>query len=199
MYKRILVFGVVIIGLATALVRAQDVIGTSVKSAVITGTFVTATPLNTGTGACELSGYAGECPSGGVPTKCLCFKATGAKLSGSMAGSGTADVEVTVDDSNSTAPSPGPGCSPMYGVATLNGTTGVGKNKKAKVITENLALVGCHHISGSSPDTVSGGFGINGPASPTPTPSGWGTVNGSFERSTGAAKLVLKGSVTESH
>jgi hypothetical protein len=180
MYKRVLIFGVVIIGLATAVVRAQD------YAAVATSKNLTANIKGTAAAPvaspCATVGYAAFCPS---PVVCSCLKITGASVSGSLAGKGTANLLLTQETSLATTNVAGGTCTPFFGTAAL--TTML--NKASKTETLNLQGVSCDG------GAFAGGFGIAPSPVPSPAAAGWGALFGSTKG--GVVSLQLKGSITQ--
>ena len=156
---------------AKTAVRAANIMATSGQGTITAG------PCNTGV-------YDSICPSG----NCQCLTITGAKVTGSMAGTGTADLSVTEDIGSETTSS-GDTCTPFFGVANL--TTTLQKTP----LTESLNLGGmsCDALTPNSKNTIQGGFGIQDGASNGAT--GWGTVFGTSKSQ--ATTLHLKGSITQ--
>lgn len=196
MYKRVLVIAAVTIAMGAAWVRAQeaDAVSTAIRSGVIIGSITASPTPGAGPGgACSASGYAATCPSG----TCECLTITGAKVTGSLAGVGTADLNITLDTVGVTSDLAGDTCEPMFGTADLTTTTGVGKNKTARTETLNLLGAFCDNIGPSLPNTINGGFGIASSPAPSPSPAatGWGTLTGTEKHD--AVRLNLKGSITQ--
>jgi len=184
-YKRIVIFGVVFIGLATALVRAQDnAAATATKNltANIKGTLPAAL-----TGPCVTTGYAGFCPS---PVVCTCLTINGASVTGSLAGKGTANLLITQETSLATSDVVGQTCTPFFGSADLSTSLGTGKKAVGKTETLNLQGVSCNN------GQIAGGFGIAASPVPTPGATGYGIVSGTVKGGT-ALSLVLKGPITQ--
>ncbi len=190
MYKRLLVIGAVTLALGAAWVRAQeaDTVKTAMRTAVISGSISSPTAGPTANGACSSSGYAAICPSG----SCECATMTAAKVTGSLAGTETANVSLTVDKADVTSDVSGATCQPIFGTADIIPLIG---KKSPKTETLNLLGVYCDKATSSQPNTVSGGFGIAASPAPSPAASGWGTMTGQARH--GTLKLSLKGPVTE--
>ena len=189
MYKRVLIIAAVASALGAAWVHAQEAnaVNTAIRNAVISGSLSSPTAGPTANGACSSTGYAAICPSG----SCQCATMTGAKVTGSLAGTGTANVSITLDLGDPTTVS-GSTCQPIFGAADLTTTTG--KNKGPETETLNLLGVYCDKFISGQPNTVSGGFGIAASPAPSPAATGWGTMTG--EAHHGTLKLSLKGLVT---
>ena len=190
MYKRTLVIMTVLIAVGSAWARAQqaDAITTKVRNGTITGTI--SGPV---AGPCSVTGYSAICPSG--PLNCSCLTINAAKVSGSLAGNGVGTVHLTIDSGSSTSAVSGSTCQPAFGDADLTTTVGTGKNKTVKTETVNLLTALCDKVTGASPDTLSGGFGIAASPAPSPAASGWGTLDGTMKGS--KVTLKLKGSITQ--
>jgi hypothetical protein len=165
---------------------------TKTLSATVSGT--TSLPV---AGACSdpnPPGYSNQCAEG----PCFCYTATAAggnaaKVSGGLAGKGTADVYVTADTGNVVPTTGLPHyCDPIYGQMELTTTF----KKAAQAETISLLATSCHHPAGQKgkPDTTTGGFGIE---SATNGAVGWGTFSGTFDPNTNAFKFILKGSITQ--
>ena len=186
MYRRALVIMTVLIAVGAAWARAQqaDAITTKVRNGTITGTI--SGPV---AGPWSLTGYSAICPSG--PLNCSCLTINAAKVSGSLAGNGVGTVHLTIDSGSSTSAVSGSTCQPAFGDADLTTTVGTGKNKTVKTETVNLLTALCDKVTGASPDTLSGGFGI----AASPAASGWGTLDGTMKGS--KVTLKLKGSITQ--
>lgn len=168
------------VALALTLGARSAMAKTVAESATITGTASVVTGLGTG-GACEASGYSAICPSG----VCTCIKVIGAKMTGSLAGKGTVDMEITLDDNSATS---SPGCNPLFGIVTISGTV-----RKIPVSADaNFAGVTCMPLVHATKASISGGFGTTSISLAT---SAYGTVNGT-EDSSGNVKLTLKAAVT---
>lgn len=118
-----------------------------------------------------------------------------AKVSGGLAGGGVGVVKLTVDSGSSTSAVSGSTCQPAFGEADLTTTVGTGTNKIVKTETLNLLAALCNQVTGASPDTISGGFGIAASPAPSPAASGWGTLDGTMKGS--KVTLRLKGSITQ--
>jgi hypothetical protein len=189
MYKRTLVIMAVLIAVGAAWARAQqaDAISTRVRNGTITGTV--SGPV---AGLCSLTGYSAICPS---VSNCSCLTISAAKVSGDLAGKGVGVVNLTVDSGSATSAISGSTCQPAFGEADLTTTQGTGKNKIVRSETLNLLITLCNQVTGASPQTVSGGFGIAASPAPTPAASGWGTVDGTMKGT--KMTLKLKGSVTQ--
>jgi hypothetical protein len=184
MYKRILIFGVVIIGLASALVRAQDNAAASATknlTANIKGTVPSAVAS-----PCATAGYAAFCPS---PVACTCLTINGATVSGSLAGKGTANLLLTEETSLATSAVVGQTCTPFFGTADLSTSQGTGKKAVGKKETLNLQGVSCDN------GQIAGGFGIAASPVPTPGATGFGIVTGTVKGS--SLSLQLKGPITQ--
>jgi hypothetical protein len=190
MYKRALVMTVVFIavGAAGASARQAAAVATKVLNGTITGTI--SGPV---AGLCSMTGYSAICPSGAE--NCSCFTVNAAKVSGSLAGSGVGIVHLTMDSGSSTSPVSGSACQPAFGEADLTTTVGTGKNKTIKTESLNLLVTLCDTVTGASPDTIAGGFGIAASPAPSPAASGWGTLDGTIRDS--KMTLKLKGSITQ--
>jgi hypothetical protein len=184
MYKRVVIIGVVIIGLATALVRAQEQAAASASknlTATIKGTVPAAVAS-----PCATVGYAAFCPS---PVACSCLTINGAAVSGSLAGKGTANLLITQETSLATSSVVGQTCTPFFGTADLSTSVGIGKKAVGKKETLNLQGVSCDN------GQIAGGFGIAASPVPTPGATGYGTVSGTVKGT--ALSLVLKGPITQ--
>lgn len=190
MFKRVLVIGAVTLAIGAAWVRAQeaDAVKTAIRSAVISGSLSSPIAGPTANGACSSTGYAAICPSG----SCLCATMTGAKVTGSLAGTEAANVSITVDTGDVTTDVSGSACQPIFGTADISP---VGKNKSPETETLNLLGVYCDKFASGQPNTVSGGFGVAASPAPSPAASGWGAMTGTDHH--GTLKLSLKGPITE--
>ena len=167
---------------------AQDVgqpAGTTKKrDAVITGqTSAPAAGQCTAASSDGSMGYENQCPVG----TCSCLQIANAKVKGSLAGKGTADVFITVDDGLVITPG---GCTPIYGIANL--TTKL----------RGIAIVETMNFAGASCPAppirrgkamVSGAFGIQ---SSSISSTGFGLVTGTGLGSH-AAQLKFDGAVTQ--
>jgi hypothetical protein len=190
MYKRSFVILTVLTLVGAAWARAQqaDAIKTRVLNATFSGDV--SSPV---AGACAVAGYPAICPSGAE--NCSCITMDAAKVTGNLAGNGTAVVNITVDSGSSTSAVSGATCQPGFGEADLTTIVGKGKNKTTKTESINLLLALCDSLNGRSPAPVMGGFGIAASPAPSPAASGWGTVEGSQNGS--KMTLKLKGSITQ--
>jgi hypothetical protein len=149
-------------------------------SVTITGTTGSETP-----GECAASGYEHQCPSG----SCLCFAITGAKASGKLLGSGTADVSITLDEGDSLDTTGTiPTCDPVYGQAILTLT---GKSPGTETI--NFQGTVCEAASLKGKATAGGAWQI---FQSTNGESGLGTVTGQGVISGTDVDLTLTGSAT---
>jgi hypothetical protein len=157
-----------------AAMRAANITGAS-------GTPATGPGLG---GACATTGYDAFCPSG----TCQCLTISSAKVTGSMAGTGTADLQVTEDTGAATTSVSGASCTPFFAVATLTTTLA----KTALTETLNFGGMSCDQFTSKGKSAIQGGFGI-GTASNSAT--GWGTVVGTSNQS--SVTLHLKGLVTQ--
>jgi len=190
MYKRVLIIGGVVIALAAGLVLAQE--GDAVKTKVLNGTI--RGPISSPVaGACSSVGFTAICPSGAA--NCSCVTMAASKVTGNLAGKGVGIVNITLDSGTATSAIPGSTCLAGFGEADLTTTLGAGKNKFVKTETLNLLLSVCNKLTANSPTAMVGGFGIAAVPAPSPSASGWGTVDGSIKNSN--AVLKLKGSITQ--
>jgi hypothetical protein len=190
MYKRALVIVTVTIVLGAAWVRAQE--AAALKTKVLNGT-ITGTLSRPVAGACAVTGFAAICPSGAA--KCSCVTMNAAKVTGNLAGTGSAVVNITIDSGISTSAVSVATCQAGFGVANITTIVGKGKNKTTKTETLNLLASLCDKLSPNSADTITGSFGIAASPAPSPAASGWGTMDGTERGST--ATLKLKGSITQ--
>ncbi len=193
MYRRALLVMTVVILLGAAWVRAQeaDVVATRIQNGTISGDF--SGPV---AGVCTpvpATGYTEICPSG--PLNCSCITMNAAKVRGSLAGKGVAVVNFTVDGGSPTSPVTDETCQPAFGQADLTTTVGRGPNKTVKMESINLLTALCDSKNGRSPATLTGGWGIAASPAPSPTASGWGTVEGT--KTDSKITLKLKGTVTQ--
>jgi hypothetical protein len=189
MYKRAFVIVVVLIAVGAAWARAQqaDAVSTRIQNGIISGTL--SAPV---AGPCSITGYSAICPSG---TNCSCITINAAKVKGSLAGNGIGVVRMTVDGGSATSAISGSTCQPVFGVADLTTTIGRGKNKTTKTETLNLQAALCDKLNNRSHGTLDGGFGIASSPAPSPTASGWGTLDGTMTDT--KMTLKLKGSITQ--
>ncbi len=185
MKRWILVATIVMLATVVTQALAQEAASTGPKtlSATLTGTF--AAPVS---GACSTTtgDYDAICPS----ANCRCFADSSATVTGSLAGKGSAIIDVTSDDGDITTPTPPDGCTPFFGVVQL--TTVLKKVSLTKTI--NLTGAECRHTAKGKPDSINGGFGILNASNAA---TGWGTLTGTADGTTGALKLTLKGSITQ--
>jgi hypothetical protein len=193
MYRRALVVVTVVILMGAAWVRAQeaDAVATRIQNATISGAFSTPVP-----GVCTpdpATGYTTICPSG--PLNCSCITMNAAKVTGSLAGKGVAVVNFTLDGGSPTSPVSGSTCQPTFGQADLTTTVGRGASKIVKQESINLLAALCDSKNGRSPATLTGGWGIAASPAPSPTASGWGTLEGT--KTDSKITLKLKGTVTQ--
>jgi hypothetical protein len=82
-------------------------------------------------------------------------------------------------------------CDPFFGALTSS-TTRAGK---ATVTEVDIAGVVCRHQGTSITDLIEGGFGIEGQDT-DPAATGWGTLIGTFDKSSHVFALKFKGSLT---
>ena len=142
--------------------------------------------------------YANQC-SGDNSTACENFFQQGSpKVTGSIGKGDATFVCITLDsgnnvnkpndlDSNST-------CSPIYG--EIDTDTGAKPNCFGcdVLTTFNFAGVFCDHQGNSSVGMFEGGYGIEGRTDSAET--GWGTLSGTLNNSTGVFSIKLKGTDT---
>ena len=188
MYRRALVVITVVILMGAAWVRAQeaDAVGTRIQNATISGDF--SGPV---AGVCSNTGYTAICPTG----PCSCITLNAAKVKGSLAGNGVAVVNFTLDGGSLTSPVTGSTCQPAFGQADLTTTVGRGANKTVKTESINLLAALCDSKNGQSPSMLKGGWGIAASPAPSPTASGWGTLEGT--KTDSKITLKLNGTVTQ--
>lgn len=177
---------------------------THTRTLNVTGVGAAAASGNVDTnGACNVDPWVDQCSE---LSGCHCTEVTVSKASGSM-DKGTQTVSnffLTNDDNINPAaeptvsPGPNPRCSPFRAILT-DASSGESK-------TLNLIGVSCKKvigISNSNPqgnhvgDTITGGWGISSSPTPAPDASGWGTLTGSFTKSTSVATIKITGLVTE--
>ncbi len=144
-------------------------------------------------GQCNV-GYANQCPSGA----CSCDQVTDGAATGLLIGSSTASqffITEDLGDTAVTAPSlaGSSGSShPEFGTVTLTSF------QTGKTRTLNLMLVRVTPVNPKGNVTAEiGGFGIASDPAPNPPSSGWGTLTGGVDDSTGGLKLDLVGSITQ--
>lgn len=164
-----------------------DALNTRVRNATIVGN-VTG-PV---AGVCSMSGYAAICPSG--PSNCSCITISNARVRGSLAGNGSADVNLTLDSGSATSSISGSTCLPAFGTADLTTVQGAGRNLTIRSETLNLVGAFCDRFSGR-PAQINGGFGIASSPAPSPDASGWGTLAGTQRGS--QMTIKLQGSITQ--
>lgn len=190
MKKRVFVVTIMLLAAGAMQAGAQDAT-TGPKTKTLTAKITGTATLESSSQQCDAGSgdYADKCPVG----PCQCFSVTGAKVTGSMAGKGTADL-VLSDDTGQvvTDPVSTHGCSLVYGIVNFNNTT-----LKKVPLTEKVDVLGttCHHTKSGKPDTEAGGFAIEAGASNNA--SGWGTYTGTFDPSTFAVSLKTSGSITQ--
>jgi hypothetical protein len=151
---------------------------------------ITAGALGTpSAGACSAvsTDYASICPSGA----CQCESITNAKITGNLAGTGTADVALTEDTGDVSSTS---GCMPFYGTITTTSNIGAGKKKVSANDIINAVGAVCPDAAAGGKTAIEGGFGLNAANSQNGA-TGSGTVSGSSDSKT--IKILLKGPVTE--
>jgi hypothetical protein len=153
-------------------------------------------------GACNIDPWVDHCSG----TNCACLEITVSKASGSMDKGKqtvtnffvTTDQDVNPATEPAVGGGPNPKCSPFLGILTDTSST------ESKTL--NLFGVTCHKvigISNSNPtgnhvsDTIVGGWGISSTPTPVPDASGWGTLTGSDNHTTGATSIKISGLVTE--
>ena len=172
---------------------AQASLKTRVGTATVEGVLAPDTVDVGSDGQCNV-GYANQCPSG----NCSCDQVTDGTTSGLLIGSNTASqffITEDLGDTTVTAPSlvGSSGSShPEFGTVTLT-AFGTGKTR-----TLNFMLVRVTPVNpkGNVSATV-GGFGIASNPAPDPPATGWGTVIGGVDDSTGGLQFDLSGSVTQ--
>jgi hypothetical protein len=177
--------------LVAGMAHASSTPKTAIRAATIKGAGAQITGNDLVTGACDTTGYDATCPSG----NCQCFEIPTAKITGSMAGVGTADVRVTADQGDITTDNTTTNgeCIPLYGVAHVTSTL----NKSS--LTEDLNIIGalCKNFSPNGNEYIDGGFGIQDGA--TNSAHGWGTVTGTSTNSktSPTVTLHLRGPITQ--
>ncbi|HZP44487.1 MAG TPA: hypothetical protein VFB15_02450 [Candidatus Binataceae bacterium] len=177
-----------LIGVSTT-ARAQDVSADAATAKVLSAT-ISGTALAPTSGACTspANGYQDQCESG----SCICVTVNSATMTGKMAGKGTADLSVTVDTGDAVTDVVSTnGCSPFFGVGTTNTTL----KKVAVVQTFDFVGTDCAASKVTKPDVLSGGFAVE--PGGTPPASGYGSLNGTYDKTTGVVKFTLKGPIVQ--
>jgi hypothetical protein len=186
--KRLLIGTFITTGIAMAWVPIATA-QTRRLSVAVSGTL--AAPSS---GQCA-NGYANQC-TGDNSTPCENFiNSTPATLRGIPNKPRVVQFCMTLDRGNNVnAPNNLDGastCSPIFGQFTAESTPATGC---IGCFTEfNFAGVFCQPLNNSSVATLEGGYGIGAASSPV---TGWGTLLGTLNNSTGAFTLKLKGTGT---
>ena len=147
-------------------------------------------------GQCGGNGYADQC-SGDNSTPCENFSpgTPTTKIKGIRNKPRASGLCITVDPGNNpNEPNNLDGtstCSPIYGQFSAQGT---GDSGCIGCFTDfNFAGVLCHHQGNSAVGLFEGGYAIGAASTPT---TGWGTLSGTLNNSTGAFTIKLEGTGT---
>ena len=147
-------------------------------------------------GACN-EFYSDQCPAFDEPASCTCANTEEGTITGGL-GKGTVQIDVTVDDSGEEVEdNNGHGCQPIFGELDVSIAS---PKKRAGNAEVDINGTVCRHLTQSGPDIIEGGFAIRGCFTPTgegtTTASGYGEVDGTFDRATGKVVLKLHGPIT---
>jgi hypothetical protein len=149
------------------------------KTRIETATIVATASGSTNAQCTE--GYANQCTNLGG---CSCIAITNATAKGSLIGkgTGTANFEITSDDGAKTSATDG--CNPLFVDGTL--TNGIFRIDLA------MLLVACPSKT-SGIKSLNGGYSVDTASNGE---TGNGSVNGTFDKNTGAVSLKLAGPIT---
>jgi hypothetical protein len=193
MYRRIaLVFAVAgLFALGASQAQARTIQATE----TIKGTLTVSAKGGPG-GACT-EGYSDQCPTFGIEAaSCTCANDEFGTITGGI-GKGDVILDITVDESDDIEDNLGHGCQPIFGSLDVSI-----KDPKKRAGTAEVSLNGtvCRHFTETGPDIIEGGFAIVDCFFPTgegtTTASGYGEVDGTFDRMTGKVVLKLHGPIT---
>ncbi len=129
-------------------------------------------------GPCDV-GYSQFCPSG----NCQCQEFTGT-IKGNLIGTGSTTIFVTIDYGAGTGPTVAPSCYPFFASLAID------TSKDSEIV--NATGTSCLPAYGGTA-TLTGSFGID--SSNIAGLSGWGTLKGSLNTSTGAIVIRFSGTV----
>jgi hypothetical protein len=193
MYRRIALVFVVVALVALGASQAQA--KTIQANVTVTGTVTIGTGGGV-SGACTSGLYDDQCPAfDGEAASCTCANDETGKVTGTF-GKGDVMIDVTVDDSDIVEDNADHGCEPIFGELDVKITD----KKKAGSAEVDINGTVCHHLTKDGPDIIEGGFAIVDCFFPsgegTTTASGYGEVDGTFDRSSGKIVLKLHGPIT---
>jgi hypothetical protein len=195
MYRRIaLVFAVAaLVTLGASQAQARTIQATE----TVKGTLAIIPGAGPG-GSCTSEGYASQCPNPfSEAASCTCANDDLGTITGGI-GKGDVAIDITVDEPDDVEDNLGHGCQPIFG--ELDVTI---KDPKKRAGTAEVDVNGtvCRRLTESGPDIIEGGFAISNCFFGTGenlgnTASGYGEVDGTFDRTTGKVVLKLHGPIT---